>query len=368
MANEFVPRREGEVIENAVTLLLPSGQIFEGWEDMQITKSLESIANTFSFRFDDKFQVTNEKWPFKPSDLVRINIGEERVITGRIDQMSVGFSAGSRNVSVTGRSLAGDLIDCSVSEPYEYANLNVISIAEQLTAAFGIKVFTSVESKIIEKFALKPGETVYTALDRAARLQGFFWVSTRAGNIRLTKISRARADTELHQDVNMKTGSIQFNESERFSIYKVIGNRSGTEEFFGKSSSEPIGSAIDEGVKRFRPMTVVAESSIDSDQATDRAQWEAAVRLAKGLEVEGSVQGWRQETGNLWGVNQLTRLRSKFLGVDTDFLITQVVHTKSNTGGTVSSISLRHENAFQPVPVIPKSDALDDLLGPGGVK
>lgn len=371
MANEFIPRQRGEIISNAVTLLLPNGKVFDGWEDMTISKNLESIANTFSFKFDDRFQVSQTKWPFKPGDLVRVNIGSERVITGFIDNMKINFSAGARNISVSGRSKAGDLIDCSVSEPFEIMNNNVIQIAEKLTAPFvtstgrrQFQILTSVESKIIEKFSTKPGESVFTAIDRAARLQGFFWVSTRKGNIRLTTISRARATTELHQDVNIKDGSISFNESQRYSEYTVIGNRSGKKEFAGLVASEPAGFAKDLGIERFRPLTIVAEGSVDTDQSTDRAQWEAAVRLGKGLNIGTTVQDWRQKDGTLWGVNQITRVRSKFLGVDRDFLISNVTHIKNNNQGTVTKITLKREDAFQPKSEIPKGNDPKFDLGP----
>jgi len=362
--NRFIAKSKGNILQDSVNIFLSNGQVFEGWESVRIKKDINSISNQFSLNIDDRFEDGNKNWPLKPGEKVEIFIGKEKVITGYIETLRAGFSPGSRNFDVGGRSLPGDLVDCSVDGAQEFANIELKALAEQLVAPFGLKVFLSVTPKIIDKFAVKPSETVFEALNRAARLQGFFWVSTRAGNIRLTRTAKARAVTALVESENIISGSISINTSHRYSKIKVIGQSAGSDTFPGSNASEAEGSAKDGGITRSRPLTVIAEGSVTKEQAQDRAEWEAASRVAKGSDINISVQGWRQVDGSLWGINQVVAIDSKFLGIKRDMLISSVEHTQDQSG-TFTNMSLVRKDSFDPKPEFKKNDDITSQIGAG---
>lgn len=364
MSNVFQPQVKGKVIDDSVTVALSTGEIFHGWKNITITKNLDSLANSFSMSLFDSFNPQGDDWPLKPGVKLEIFIGSERVLGGRIDILNASYAPGSRSLTISGRSLPGDLVDASVSGSTEFNNIALDDLAKQLVAPFGIKVFLSVVPSIIEKFATKLGESVFEALDRAARLQGFFWISTRAGNIRLTRAAKEKSFSEIHQDVNMLSGSVTLDTTMRHDKYTVLGQSFGTCDFFGQSVSSPFGEAFDAGITRHRPKTIIAESSIDSAKAKDRAEWEATNRLAQGTQLSCSVRGWRQENDELWGINQRTRIRAKFLGINSGMLSTSVVHIKNNSAGTITNITFVPPDSFDPQPIIPKSADLLDGLGP----
>lgn len=356
--------QRGKILPDAVNIFLDGGQVFEGWKKVSIQKNLESIANQFTIQLHDRFEATGQNWPIKPGVGVKVNIGDERVITGRIEKMSVDYSAGSRAVSVSGRSFPGDLVDCSAMGS-EFTQITLVDLAKQLVEPFGLKVFTSVEDKTIEKFGVKPGESVFEALNRAARLQGFFWISTRFGNIRLTRAARARATSKLVQDANIKSASMTIDESERHSEYIVKGQSQGLPNFNGANAAQVEGRAKDSGIGIYRPLITIAEGSVDQDAAQTRAQWEATNRLARGLDMNVTVEGWRQEDGSLWGINQLIRVKAPFLGINSNMLSTQITHTQDRGSGTLTTMSLVRPDSFSPKPEIKKKDDLLDKLGPG---
>jgi prophage tail gpP-like protein len=363
--NKFVPKEKGRPLEDGVTVFIDGAKAFNGWESVKVDKNLDSIANRFSMVIDDRFLATGEPWPLKPGVGVEIFIGSERVMTGRIEKIDIGFSAGNRSFTISGRSKAGDLVDSSALGDAEYNNIALDKLAETLVSPFGLRVFLSVIPKVIEKFAIKPGESVFDALDRAARLQGFLWVSTRAGNIRLTKAARARAASELHEDVNLKSASATFDDSQRHDQYIVRGQRAGNDELNGLNAAGAEGKSFDRGISRYRPLVVVAEGAVDSDQAATRAGWEASSRIAKAVQVSVQVQGWRQENKSLWGLNQIVRLRSRILGLNKDFLITGVSHSKSLTAGTTTDMTLVRPDAYDSKPEFKASDDPILDLGPG---
>lgn len=364
MANERIPTEKGKEIKNAVTIIV-GGQAFTGWEQVTITKNLESIANEFSIQLFDKFEGLQTQWPLRPGVSVKVNIGSERVITGRIEKLDINWAAKSRSFAVSGRSKPGDLVDCTHNGPCEYTNIALDKLAEELVKPFGLRVFVSVTPTIIDKFAVKPGETVFEALDRAARLQGLFFISTRRGNIRLTKTgateARFRAFSSLEQNVNLLSASSTYDDSKRHNEYRVIGQAAGKDDFFGTDVSQPKGIAKDLGVTRHRPLTMIAESSIDGAKANTRAQWEASSRLAKAIKVSAAVQGWTQGNGTLWGINQIVNFKSTFLGINRDLLIISVQHNDSVNGGEITNLTLTDPQAYTTKPELNKKKS-DDIF------
>ena len=349
MANEQVPVQRGKEIVEEVSIVV-GNQLFDGWETVSVTKNLESIANEFSIGFFDKFEGLKQNWPLKPGVGVKVNINRERVITGRIEMLSVEYTDERRGFSISGRSLPGDLVDCMHQGPCEYKNISLTKLAEELVAPFGLKVFESVEPGVIDLFAVKPGETIFEALDRAARTQGFFFVSTRNGNIRLTKAAKARSFTSLEQGVNLLSATASYDNSKRHSLYTVKGQTSGLPDFNGVSVSQPEGTAKDLGIKVNRPFTMIAEGSVDAAQAKTRAEWEASSRLAKAIRVEATIQGWTQGDGSLWGINQVTTFTSSFLGLNRDLLIVSVNHTDSANAGKTTTLTLTDPQAYNAEP------------------
>jgi prophage tail gpP-like protein len=364
MTNERLPVENGKALSDEVTVSI-NGQSFDGWQNVSISKNLESIANEFSIGLYDRFTGVVKNWPFKPGSDIAVNIGEERVVTGKIEKLDINYAAEDKSFSISGRSNPGDLVDCMHLGPYEYKDIFIDKLAEQLVTPFGLRVFLSVDPQKISKFAIKPDETIFEALDRAARLQGAFFISTRKGNIRLTRAARARAYTSLEQDVNVLEASANYDTSERHDQYIVKGQSAGTDEFFGANASSPQGSAKDLGVKRHRPFIIVAEESVDEAKAKTRAEWEATLRLAKGTRINVRVQGWKQQNGSLWGINQVTRTKIPFLGIDQDLLIVSVNHTTSIDAGKETTMELVDKNAYSPEPELNKKDKddINSLLG-----
>ena len=122
LINKTQARSKGKVLPDSVGVFL-NRTAFSGWEAISVSKNLGSIANTFAFSISDKFQKSGLPFPFKPGVLVQINIGDERVLTGRVEHTSINYDADDRGYKCTGRTLAGDLVDCSVTGPLEYKNI-----------------------------------------------------------------------------------------------------------------------------------------------------------------------------------------------------------------------------------------------------
>ena len=346
--NRFRPTKKGQLIDQAVTMFLEDSQTaFHGWESLVISKSIESVAHGIQFSLPrgqgDLRLIENAK--------TRIFVNQEPVVAGRIEKIDIDVASNQRNLKVKGRSFAGDIVDSSALGS-EFRNIEFVDFARKLLSPFGIKIFLSVVPKKIDKIAVKPGESVFDVLDRAARLQGFFWVSTREGNLRLTRASVARGDTAIEENVNMLSGSLSIDTTQRHNRYIVKGQSSGTSQFFGPNASQPQGESRDSQITRHRPLIVLAEGNVNSSSARTRAQWEASTRLAKAYRLNVTVRGWQQKSGNLWDINQVLPIKSETLLVDGDFLVVSVENIRNNSQGTISRLELVRPDAYKTQPVI----------------
>jgi prophage tail gpP-like protein len=79
----------------------------------------------------------------------------------------------------------------------------------------------------------------------------------------------------------------------------------------------------------------------------------------KSFSLNATVLNWKDESGVLWDINQLIRVKSSYLGVNEELLSAGVNYKKSNGGGTVSSIKFIRPDAYTPKPVFNKTEAFD---------
>ena len=124
-------------------MFLQGGKAFHGWETVKISKNLDNLAHSFSMEVHDKFQGSSN-FPLKPGLKSEIFIEEGRVATGWIEKLDMSFAPGSRKITISGRSLPGDLVDSSHTGDMEYNGLALDKLAEKLVEPFGLKVFLSV--------------------------------------------------------------------------------------------------------------------------------------------------------------------------------------------------------------------------------
>ena len=364
-------------LEEAVIVRI-NNEIYDAWEGISIARSIEHITSGFSISLTDRWRDSKDNWPIKPGEQLKINIGKDPVLNGYIDELNVSVSKDDRTIEAMGRDKTGDIVDCSVVGSVELKNVTIEDIAIKFVKElFGINVI--VEAHLGDKFktwTIEQGETVAETLHRAAKLRGLLIVSDTDGNLVITnragvniadipsvkfltkdfdfaalasqKQNIRKATADLLQGFNVLAASARFDNSNRFSDYLVKGQAKGSDNFFGKKVTEIQATAKDLGINRFRPLTILAEGSVDKNTAQLRANWEATNRAADAVEVSITVQGWREQPGgNLWTPNSLVTCNVPFIGVEAELLISDVNYIK-NASGTFTEISLTRPDAYNP--------------------
>jgi len=340
--------------------LLVNGRNYAGWTDISFTTALDAISGAFNISLTERWAGAKgipsqaEPWPILNGDACKIVFGNDVLLNGYVDQFRPSFGPTAHSIEVQGRDKTCDLVDCSAyHQPDQWKNLTLLQIAVILCAPFGVPVRADVDvGEAFPVIKLQQGETVFAALDRLARFRKCILSPDKGGGVLITRAGRNRATVALEQGVNILGASGLLDTSQRFSLYVVKGQSASAGITDPALAAHTSASVTDSGVRRYRPLVVMAEKGGTNGSAQERATWEANVRLGRSATAEVTVRGWRQggDTGPLWAPNLLVPVRASFLRMAGDMLIRQVVMTRTQSEGTLTRLTLVSPQAFAPEP------------------
>lgn len=315
-----------------------NSKVYSGWKNVSIQRSMDAIADSFSFAIVDKWSGNGEPWEFKKGDAIVIEIDGTKVLTGYINSINPSISATSRSLSIKGRSKAGDLVDCSTTAAAQFKNQKLEKILNSMTAPFGINVIAKVDTGApIVKASVKSGETIFDFMATQCKSKGLLLMSNADGDLEIYSKGTNKAVTALVQGENLTTCSVSSSEKSQYSDYVVKGQKDG---------NNSKGSAKDSRVKRHRPKLIVSDKAVDQASAQKRAEWELKMASAKAFSASASTPGWFQGDKSLWDRNTIVMVHSPFCGIHNTELLIKSVDYKKDNSGTMTSFSLIDPDAF----------------------
>ena len=325
------------------------GRDHVGWTEATVTRSLETISGAFQITLTEREPGETTPRVIRPGDACRVQLDGDAVIQGWVDVVSVDYDARGHTLSVRGRDTTGDLVDCSAAtEPGEWKDARLEEIAAALCAPFDIGVSRETDTgEPFARFRIEEGGSVFEAIDRACRFRAVLPRSDGEGGLILTTPSRSRSDVRLERGMNIISASGTSSWLARYSDYLLLGQQAGgLDGFTAEQVAHVKAEARDEGVTRYRPLTIIGEQSQAEDEAMARIMWEANVRAARARSVRITVQGWREAPdGDLWTPGRLVYVSDDWLGIDQDWLISATSQTLG-AGGTLTDLDLMPPDAF----------------------
>lgn len=329
------------------------GRLFGGWTGVTISLALDAISGAFALSLSTRDDAAGAPMAVAPDDRCQLRIGGEAVIDGWVDAVGPSINANEHGIQVDGRDKTGDLADCSaIHKPGSWSNARLETIATELARPFGVAVTAAVSTGApIRKFALQQGETVQAAIERLLRFRGLIAIASASGDLIITTPSTAAPVATLALGFNIKSANGRFDHRERFSDYIVKGQAQGDDQRSGKAASQVRGEARDAGVRRYRPLLIVAEDQADTASAGTRAKFEAGVRAGRSKGVEIVVAGWRvAPRGQLWRPNMRVRVQCAAAGFPDDILLVTAVVLKKDGEGTTATLTCAPPEAMAQLP------------------
>lgn len=338
-------------------------RIFSGWTSLQASSAIDAIAGEFNISAEQSGGVL-----LYPGASAVLKLENQVVCSGYITGSTSNISANECGLSLKGADKTVDLAECSViAEPDEWFNLNLYEIAVKLCQPFKIKVVNQVSDTgdAFKSFKIQPGETVFDALDRAAKARAVLVTSDTSGNLVLTRAGLNGSADDLVYGENILEAVLNSDWSNRFSNYVVKNQTVMTDDT--QENANASGTSEDLNVKRYRPLLQVIQNTENGIAVSELAAWEACVRSGCSASVEITVQGWAQTNGLLWQKNTFSRVYIPRFGINANLLIKQVSFSLDNDGAK-TRLFLVNPDAYKRLPIVKKTKDAGGLLPPDAIE
>lgn len=368
------------MVDNANKVRLSfNGINWEGWTAVSISAGLERAARDFSLTITWQWPSATLHRPPEAGQKCQVYIGNDLVLTGYIFATPIQYTGTSISLTVAGRSLTADLVDCSAitedGKQGQWRQQELVQIVTDLCKPYSIEVVDQAkqdkqkkqaieaakivagvsnvsdsqqdkEKERIANHAIEPGETVFDSINRLLNITREFATDDPQGRLVIAKVASAGyASTQLVVGENILSGNAELDFSETYSEYRTIAQSSNNTSVKGTSN--------DPRSPRKRVLIIQQNGQVDNQKATDRADWEASHRMGKALEATYEVNGWRDGTGNLWTVNTIVRVVDPLMGFDRDMLIMEVNY-RLDDSGLITQLQVAPPEAALPKPNKPK--------------
>ncbi|MEM7047823.1 MAG: phage baseplate assembly protein [Pseudomonadota bacterium] len=334
-------------------------QDWGGWESVRIMQSMTAVSRAFELSLTDRWPGQTSYQPIAPGKSVEVRINGERVVSGWIDSVSPSYSPRDHTISVAGRDKTADLVDCSaMNDPGQWRGARLNEIISDLLKPFGIGLMVQTDlGKPFDEFSIDKGETAFESLERLCRMRAVLATTDGSGNVVLTRGGAGGSmGVELRRGENILQASASFDHRDRGHEYIVRAQLPPTIDYFNQGKTEHALEARvnDAGVRRHRPMLIMAEQAADQQAVADRARWEAVVRAARARTATITVQGWSAGS-KLWTPNTTVVVRDDWLGLDQTMIIAGATFEKS-ASGTRTTLELQPPGAYELLPELPKPE------------
>ena len=327
------------------------GKRFSSWTSIAITRSIEQASASFQL---ECFEGASAKSPviIRPQSAAKVTLSTDggptvTLIDGYVDDVTVSAGKDSTGVGVVGRSKTSDLIDCMDPDgPQRWTDTTVLGIAKALAAGYGVDVVAEVDTgRPLSRFSVQQGETLFSAIERAARLRSLLVTDDAKGRLALTRASSQKMTGELRDGSNIITSQCSFRGSERFGVVVCRGQRATSENTTAAEAAGVEARAADASVQRRRVLVIKPEGRTDPAACAERAAWEMLTRYGKSVRVSVTVPGWVNAAGELWTVNRLQHVRIDRALINATLLIVGVTFQR-DASGTTTQLELQPPEAF----------------------
>jgi len=350
-----------------VTIQVGSNR-FVGWQNVTITRSCESMPNTWSLTASAEFLQGPALAGTRPGQPCLIYIGSDLVITGKIDRRSIPIDARNHQVTLSGRGITRNLVDCSadlLNDPGirggQINGANALDVAAKLCNAYGITACSAVQDLgiAIPSFQVPLGETPYQIIESVARYAGYLVYEDVSGRLVLDRIGTAQHASGFTLPGNVEAINGERSVDGRFSTYVVV--------YSGVDQTADLGglanrraTILDDTLGEYRLRIIVSEQiaptpagqqTIDNDAiAKQRANWEKARRIGRSQAASITCDSWRDSAGTLWTPNRLATIDAPAADIaDATWIIGSLTFRK-DMSGTHTDLILMPPDAFTPEP------------------
>ncbi|MDH4235432.1 MAG: contractile injection system protein, VgrG/Pvc8 family [Gallionella sp.] len=337
-----------------VTLLI-AGKEHSYWERYEIDSDLMIPADAWSVSLG----LSGGQMPpgVMEGASVVVKVGNDTVLTGYVDEISHSVNKTTHTLTMSGRDLAADLLDCS-APIITRAQLSLKEIVAAILGEFK-KTKIRIDADLTyarKKISTQPGDTAWDALANAAESNGLWSWFEPDGTLvvggpdyssPIVATLILRRDGKGNNVISLdKTSSHVC----RYSRVTVLGQTPGTESEQGKPDLHA--SWKDSGVLRHRPKIVFDHEAENNGMCSASAKKLIGDSRLRGLTLTATVQGHRIVAPGqpfdktLWLPGQRIRVISEPHGIDGVYFLMARKFIRSRMDGTRTVLTLKEDGVW----------------------
>jgi prophage tail gpP-like protein len=354
--------------------LVVAGKRYTGFTRAECTRRMDAICDIFSF---DAVAEDGIDSPFQGGQLVQVFADGKKILTGFIEIVDISLTSDSHEISFSGRSRTGDLVDSQMPK------INDISVPTSLKRVCEI-VLEAIELDLevideanpdefdekIDEISPEPGDGAGSFLEKLARKRQVLLGDDENGNLVIQKPSttelRAFCRSHVRDETNNVIASqVSYDTTIRFNRYEIVSQKNmGAAAGAGilgmmtdtKAVVDQTAKVTDDEIRVGRRCVITGEGSYEKgSDGEKRAQWEADVRKARGEVYSCTVHGFTNQTGELWNPNTIPRVHDIRARVDGRRMLNSVTFEYSKSG-SVTTLAFVARNAYDVELSEPKQD------------
>ncbi|EMJ4843279.1 TPA: phage baseplate assembly protein [Morganella morganii] len=365
--------------------LLVGGHAYSDWKTYRIDSDFLKAADAWQLSLgitDGVFNVDAVR-----GAPVKVKMGDDVVLSGRIDTVTRDVSRKGITLSLSGRDEGGILIDCA-APVFSARQLNLSEVISSVVRPLGItRVRIQADNMIrSDRIQTEPGERAWDTVMKAAGSRGLWpWfapdgtliiggpdydkppvadlILTRSGdgnnlislsetrNIQgcfseLTLLAQSHASTTKNKKLQTKPVDVS-RSAQTFRISTESDEDTGADD--GQSGTHNMRIKIgDPSVPYYRPQIITAGDVDNPAQLQYRAKKAMADARLSGLDITAEVFGHRTDKGELWEPGQRVRIKSELHGIDGIFFLMGRTFTGGRPGGPVTQLRFKEDGVWIP--------------------
>lgn len=335
--------------------IMIGGKVHADWERYRVDSDLLTPADGWSASL-------GKSGGLLPADVVEgalfeVRVGNDPVMVGRIDEISDEVGPGRTTLEISGRDLAGVLLDCSMPL-FDKRDATLDEIVAAIIKPFGLSKYRIDADKTErrKKVSVEPGDTAWNVLAHAAEANGL-WPWMDPSGILIVGGPDYSAPVQAHlimrldgQGNNLRSLARSRAMCRRYSHVTVLGQTPGTETDAGKHNIK--GVYKDAGVSFYRPK-IVTDHEIDNQAiANVRAHKLALDSRLEAFTLAAEVKGHRIDApglpghGKLWTPGMRIALKSEPHNLDGIYFLMARTFTGGRGQPSITSLTLKEDGVW----------------------
>lgn len=335
--------------EGAVSLRI-GGHAHEMWDSYSIDSDLLVAADAWQFSLG--LPAGEMPASVRAGVPVEVRIGNDLVLTGRIDSVARTSTRPARSLSLSGRDGAAVLVDCSapIFSAREVTLDAVIATVARPLGIRRVRIESDSSGGTQEKVSIDPGVTAWDAIQQAAEAEGLWpWFEPDGTLVIGGPNYQAPPVATLVERLDGNGGNVldltmEESIAERYSEVTVLAQAHGTGDSDGKNSV--MARVRDAEMPTHRPLVVVEGDVQSKAEARVLARKKLMDGRLAGMSLTAAVRGHRTTAGELWAPGQRVHVQSQSLGVDGIFFLMGRTFRGGARAERISELRLKEDGVW----------------------